>query len=84
MALNGEREKYFGGLLQREASEVEALCQAPGAGSADCGGAPEVSICLAPRMSAVATLLAYELCAHTCLSMFTTSSARKAAVPMCN
>lgn len=44
MALNGEREKYFGELLLRETAAVDALCQAPGAVNADCGSAPEVSI----------------------------------------
>ena len=42
MALNGEREKYFGELLQREASALEALCRAPGADTNDCGSSPEV------------------------------------------
>jgi hypothetical protein len=42
MALNGEREKYFGALLQREADAAEAVCGAPGAGAGgDCGCAPE-------------------------------------------
>ena len=42
MALNGEREKYFGELLQREAAALEALCQAPGAVADDGGSSPEV------------------------------------------
>ena len=42
MALNGEREKYFGALLQREADAAEAVCSAPGAGAVGgCARPPE-------------------------------------------
>lgn len=42
MALNGEREKYFGELLQREEAALDALCRAPGADSDNCGSSPKV------------------------------------------
>ncbi len=58
MALDGEREKYFGDLLQRETAILEATCQAPGAGIADCGSAPEVSVWAASPVLAVAALRA--------------------------
>ena len=42
MALNGEREKYFGALLQREAAAAEAVCSAPGIDIVGgCGCSPE-------------------------------------------
>ena len=46
MALNGEREKYFGELLQRETAAVEALCEAPGAADSSCDTVPEVQLAL--------------------------------------
>ena len=58
MALNGEREKYFGELLLRETAALDALCQAPGAGNAGCGSAPEVSAWAASPVLIVTTLLA--------------------------